>query len=140
MTFSVLVFYTRRPDVTPERFQTYMEETHVPLFKKVLGPHYPLSYNMRYVVRVSSGAGDRLGATTSAKGRADPDAPVVLVGSTKDVEWDALGEMVFRDELHVQQAFAMMNSPAGEQVQDDEGEFTVPDKLRLLLMGETRYH
>jgi hypothetical protein len=98
MPLSVLLFYTRRSDVTPDQFQKYMEEHHVPLIKEVMGVHYPQTYTMRYVVRVSSGAGDRLGAATSSRKRASPDAPVVIVGSPEDLGWDAMGEMVFRDE------------------------------------------
>jgi len=98
MPISVLIFYTRHPDVTPEKFQTTMDESHVPLIKEVMGVHYPQAHTIRYVVRVSSGAGDRLGAPIASKKRAHPDAPVLLVGSPDDLGWDAMAEMIFRDE------------------------------------------
>jgi hypothetical protein len=122
MPISVIYFYLRRPDVTPEHFRSYMEETHVPLIKEVFEMHPPQSLRLRYIARVKTGAGDRLGAVTSSRGRADPDAPVVLVGSPKDVDWDAIGEMVFRDELHVQQCLAVMNGPGGRGNHCDNGE------------------
>lgn len=75
-----------------------MHDHHVPLLKKAMGVHYPQTYNMRYVVRVNSGTGDRLGATTANTRTAGPDAPVVLIGSPGDLGWDAMGEMIFRDE------------------------------------------
>ena len=135
MPISVLAFYTRRPDVAPEQFRSYMEEHHVPLLKTVFGAHLPLSYIVRYPVRVDSGAGDRLGAVTSSSKRAGPNDPVVLVGSPSDLKWDCMGEMVFRDELHVQQGMAAMNSPEGQRAKEDEEVFTVPEKLRVVLIG-----
>jgi hypothetical protein len=137
MPISVLVFYTRRPDVTPEKFRSYMEGHHVPLIKEIFESHMPLSYTIRYPARVDSGAGDRLGAVTSSRGRAEPDAPVVLVGSPTDVQWDCIGEMVFRDELHVQQGMAAMNSQDGQRAKEDEEIFTIPEKLRVVLLDES---
>lgn len=138
MPLSVMVFYTRRPDVTPDQFRERMENVHVPIIRDVMGEHYPTCYTLRYVVRVDSGAGDRLGANTASKKRAPPDAPVVLVGSPSDLGWDAMGEMVFRDELHVQQGLGTINSPDGQRVKEDEEVFTLTDKLRVVLMGESK--
>lgn len=115
-----------------------MIENHVPLVKEVMGSQYPVSYTMRFVVRVSTGAGDRLGATMSSKSRADGDAPVVLLGSPQEVDWDAYGEMVFRDELHLQQALALLDTPGGQRVREDEANFSISDKLRVVLMGRDR--
>jgi len=98
MPQTVLLFYVRRSDLTPAEFEKYMTERHIPLMKEVLGPHYPISFTLQFVERVDSGAGDRLGAPTSSTKRAPADAPVVLVGAPEDLGWDALGEMVFRDE------------------------------------------
>jgi hypothetical protein len=135
MAISVLCFYTRRPEITPEYFQSYMEEHHLPLIKKIFEIHPPQSYKLRYPVRVKTGAGDRLGAVTSRTGRADPDAPVVIVGSPQEMDWDALGEMIFRDELHIQQCLSMMNGPEGQRIKDDEETIAIPEKTRVILMG-----
>jgi hypothetical protein len=138
MPITLVVFYKRHSDFTPEQFQSYMEDNHVPLLKKAFGPHWPVSYNLRYVTRVKTGAGDRLGATVSSTARASADAPVVLVGSPEDLGWDAIGEMVWRDELHLQQGLAMMDSPDGQRVKEDEEVFTITDELRAVLVGENR--
>ncbi|KAI8941533.1 hypothetical protein NX059_002749 [Plenodomus lindquistii] len=138
MPQSVLVFYTRRPELTPAEFEAYMENHHVPIVKEVMGPHFPQSYIMRYAVRVETGAGDRLGATMSSKKRANAEAPVVLVGSPGELGWDAMGEWVFRDELHVQQGMAAINSPDGQKMKEDEEVFTLTDRLRVVLVGESK--
>ncbi|KAH9871155.1 hypothetical protein J1614_006730 [Plenodomus biglobosus] len=136
MPQTVLVFYTRRPEFTPAEFEAYMMNKHLPLIKEIMGPHYPQEYNLRFVVRVESGAGDRLGATTSSRKRASADAPVVLVGSPDELEWDAMGELIFRDELHIQQGLASINNPIGQKIKEDEEVFTLTDKLRAVLVGE----
>lgn len=135
MPISFLAFYTRDPTLTPEQFQSYMDNNHMPLIREVFGDQAPVSCTLRYPVRVKSGAGDRLGAPTSTQKKANPDAPVVLIGEPSDLEWDAMSELMFRDELHVQQCLAILNSPDGQRLKEDEERFTVPEKLRVVLMG-----
>ncbi|KAF2027051.1 hypothetical protein EK21DRAFT_102805 [Setomelanomma holmii] len=126
MPLSVMVFYTRRPDFSPERFKTYMEQQHIAILKEVMGVHYPLKYPRRYVECVESGVGDRLGAPVASRRNGDPADPVVLVGSPKDLGWDMMGEMIFRDELHLQRGLAKVNSVDRQRVKDDEENFTIP--------------
>ncbi len=130
MPLTVLVFYTRRPEISPEEFISHLENIHMPMLKEVIGPHYPISYSLRHVIRVKTGAGDRLGATTSTRKAAEPDDPVLLVGAPNDLDWDCVGEMVFRDELHLQQGLAMINKPESQRLKDDEELFAVQNKLR----------
>lgn len=137
MAVSVLVFYTRRSDLTPAEFKDYMENQHVPLMKEVMGIHFPTSYVRRYVQRVESGAGDRLGAPSSSRRSSEPSAPVVLVGSPGDFGWDMMGEMVYQDELHMQQCYAQINSVEGQKMKDDEENFTDVEQLKVVLIGET---
>jgi hypothetical protein len=138
MTVSVVAFYTRLPEITPAEFKRYMEEDHMPKVKKCMGEHYPLSYSRKYVELVESGAGDRLGASSGAtKKHADPMAPVVLVGNPSEVGWDMMAELIFRDELHLQQCYATMNSDDGQIMKDDEDNFTLPHLLKVVLMSET---
>lgn len=40
--------------------------------------------------------------------------------------------------LHIQQGLALINSPGGQMVKEDEEEFTIPEKLRVVLMGENK--
>lgn len=133
MPLSVIAFYTRRPDISPAEFKRHMEEDHIPILKEVMGVHYPTIYQRRYVARAESGLGKRLGAQNSSN---DPAAPVVLVGSPDDVGWDMMGEFVFRDELHLQQGYAMINAPEGQRVQDDEESFTLPHLFKVVVVGE----
>lgn len=136
MTVTVLIFYTRRPEVTPEDFQSHLEEIHLPIIKEVFDEHQPLTYTMHYVQRVKTGAGDRLGAVTSMTGRADPNDPVVLIGQPSDLGWDAMGKMTFRDELHIQQALAIMET-GGQRIKEDEDLFALVDLTKVVVVGQT---
>ncbi|KAF2818870.1 hypothetical protein CC86DRAFT_460804 [Ophiobolus disseminans] len=137
MPTSIIAYYTRRPDLSPAEFKNHMERVHVPIIKEVMGPLFPTTFTRRYVERVESGAGDRLGAPAASKKSADPTAPVVLVGSPSEITWDLMAELEFRDELHLQQGLAMMNAAEGQRMRDDEENFTLPHQLRIILMEET---
>ncbi|EMD93795.1 hypothetical protein COCC4DRAFT_65991 [Bipolaris maydis ATCC 48331] len=136
MTVTVMVFYTRRPEVTPEDFQSHIEQVHLPIYLEVFSENKPLSFTIRYTERVSSGAGDRLGAVTSMTGRAAPDDPVVLIGEPKELGWDAVSEMTFRDELHIQQCLSVMDGSGGERIKEDEDMFAVLEKTKAIIMTE----
>ncbi|KAF1361564.1 hypothetical protein EJ07DRAFT_164586 [Lizonia empirigonia] len=134
MALTILVFYTRRPDFTPSEFREHMEKKFIPIVKDVMGPHVPETTTLRYVERCGSGFGDRLGATLASKHRNDSDAPVLLVGYPRDLGWDAMIEMSFKDDLHLMQGYAATNSAEGQRIRDAEEEFTVPDQLKAVLM------
>lgn len=50
MGISVFVFYTRRPEVTPEDFKSHLEDVHLPIIKEVFEDHQPTAYSIQYVV------------------------------------------------------------------------------------------
>ena len=137
MPHTVLLFYTRLPELSSIQFKDHMETVYLPLLKKTMGCHQPSQIRVQYVERVSSGAGDRLGATTASKARNPPEAPVVLVGSPGDLNWDAMCEMTFQDELQLQQCLAIANSSEGQAVKEEEERFSQPDELRVVLMGQS---
>lgn len=139
MSLAVLLFYKRRSDFTVEQFKTHMENTYLPLLKTTMGEHFPQSVTLRYVERAGTGAGDRFGATMSSKYRNPEDAPVVLVGSPSDVAWDCQCEMIFRDDLQLQQGYAVINSEAGQVVKEEEEAFTDIEQMRIVLMEKKAY-
>lgn len=136
MTVSVVCLYTRRADISPAEFKRYMEDVHLPIQKEVMGEHFPISYPRKYVSRIETGAGDRLGAPSASKKHGNPASPVVLVGTPEELGWDLLVEMIFRDELHLQQCYAAINTLNGQRMKDDEENFTETSQLKVVLMGE----
>lgn len=136
MTRTIFLFYTRRPDFTPAEFKEYMEEKYLPIVKEVMGPHTPETTILRYVERCGSGYGDKLGAHLSSKHRNHPDAPVLLIGHPKDPCWDAMVEMSFKDDLHLMQGYAAVNSEEGQRVKDAEEDFTVTEAMKVVVMDQ----
>jgi hypothetical protein len=136
MPLTVLLFYTRLPEISPADFKAHMQDIYLPLIKTTFGCHQPTHIRVQFVERASSGAGDRLGAHTASKTRNPPDAPVVLVGQPADLGWDAMCEMTFQDELGLQQCLAIANGDEGQAIKEDEERFSVADQLRVVLMGQ----
>lgn len=140
MPLSILLFFKRRSDFSPEQFKTHMEQKYLPLLKSIMVEHYPPTVTLRYVERVESGAGDRFGATMSLKSRNPPEAPVMLVGAPHELNWDCMCEMIYHDELQLQQSYALINSPAGQAVKEEEERFTEVEHMRIVLMERMAYN
>ncbi|KAF2017957.1 hypothetical protein BU24DRAFT_449521 [Aaosphaeria arxii CBS 175.79] len=138
MTYTIVLFVSRRPNITTDQFRDFWENSHIPLLKSIAGKAFPLSHTRHYVARVNSKAGDRAGVKTASTKIAASAAPVVLVGNANEVDWDGYAELVFRDELHFQQFFALVNEPdAAERIQMDEEQFSDPDKFKIVVLGDT---
>lgn len=121
-----------------DEFKEHYENIHVPLLKSVTGASFPISHTRHYVARAESGAGDRAGVRTASTKRLEATAPVVLVGTKDDVAWDAFATLTFRDELHFQQFFALVNDPAAaERIQEDEEKFSDAEKFKVVVLGQT---
>ncbi|KAF3052383.1 hypothetical protein E8E11_011296 [Didymella keratinophila] len=135
MALTILMFYTRRPDFTPAHFREHMESKYLPIVKEVMGPHVPVVTTLRYIERCGGGFRDRLCATLASKYRNAENAPVLLVGYPKDLGWDAMVEMSFKDDLHLMQGYAATNSAEGQRIRDAEEEFTMPEAMKVVLMG-----
>ena len=139
MALTILMFYTRRADFTPEQFREHMESIYLPIVKEVMGPHSPSTTTLlgQNVNTYGVGFGDRLGATLASKYKNHPDLPVCLVGYPKDLGWDAMVEMSFKDDLHLMQGYAATNSAEGQRIRDAEDAFTVPDAMKVVLMDRS---
>ncbi|KAF1972134.1 hypothetical protein BU23DRAFT_166488, partial [Bimuria novae-zelandiae CBS 107.79] len=51
MTFSLLLFITRKPTLTPAEFKAHWDNTHVELLKSIAGDKFPLTHTRRYIAR-----------------------------------------------------------------------------------------
>ena len=108
-----------------------MESKYLPIAKGVMGPYIPVMTTLRYDERFGGGSGDRLGVTLASKYRNDENAPVLLVGYPKDLGWNAMVEMSFKDDL---QGYAATNSAEGQRIRDAEEELSVRDAMKVVLM------
>ncbi|ORY18568.1 EthD domain-containing protein [Clohesyomyces aquaticus] len=136
MPYTIVLFVSRKPGLSTAQFKDHYENVHMAILKSVAGSTFPVSHTRKYVARVDSGAGIRAGVSPGPG--ATSSTPVVLVGDVKEVDWDAYAELTFRDALHFQQFFAVVNEPeAAEKIQEDEVKFSDADKFKVVVLGET---
>ncbi|KAI2619287.1 EthD domain-containing protein [Hypoxylon sp. NC1633] len=132
MTYTVVVFVTRKPGLTPQQFKEHYDNVHIPLIRGIAGPLFPLSHTRRYISRSQSdaqGTNTTRNATTPAH---------VILGSQADFDYDAIVEMVFPDEKAFQDFFKHVHGPEhGSTVIADEERFIDRAELRVAILGST---
>jgi uncharacterized protein (TIGR02118 family) len=112
---TALLLCYRRPDITNAAFRTYIEETHVPLVKALLGVHHPQTHTRYYT---NKEAGFALGTPSGT----DPDLVAVLTFENPDA---------MRQSMQARQA-----DGTRETIEADEDRFMDRAKLKLIVMGE----
>jgi hypothetical protein len=114
---------TRKEGTTRAAFYEHNENHYAPLLKKKAGKVHPIAWNRMYHVDES-------------------ECPIglsrLLIGSDSSaddvLDWDCMGQMVFEDELHLQQFITFMHSEEALEVLAEEEKFADPTKTKLLVM------
>ena len=119
MSFRVLIFTTRKADITPAAFKEHLEKTHIPLQKKLLGDKFPQSHTRRYIGRTKEG---------------DKFPAVVLLGDQSQFNYDVISELVFPDEATFQAFFATYQAQYAE-IAADEANFV--SSLTAVALNDT---
>jgi hypothetical protein len=123
MTFTVLLFASRKPNSTPTEFRDYFENKHIPLLRSICGDTFPSSYTRHYTAQAESDTGFD---------------PVVLVGDKHDVTWDVLALCGFEDQAQFQQYGALVSEPdTAKRIAKDLENFADGSKTKLVVSGET---
>lgn len=123
MTFSFLLFITRKPSLSPDEFKTHWDTKHVELLRTIAGEHFPLTHTRRYIARTSH----------------DGNWPAsILVGAQEDFTYDGIAELVFPNEAAFRAFFAVVSEPeAAAQIAEDEEAFIVREKMKAVVLGDT---
>lgn len=117
--FTIVVFVTRKPGLSPAAFKDHYENKHLPLLQSLAGPIFPISHTRHYL----------------ARDPVNPDHPPIVVwGSPEGFDYDVFVEVTFESEAALQEFQKVMVSP---EVLEDEDRFTDRTKLRVVAMGET---
>ncbi|KAI1382813.1 EthD domain-containing protein [Hypoxylon trugodes] len=130
MTFSMLIYLSRKAGTTPEQFKAHYDNKHVPLIKEVAGSTFPLTHT-RYYIRRSEGQaeGTTRNATTPAQ---------VFLGTQSDFDVDAVVILTFTDEAAFQEFFQITHSPENAaKVVADEELFLDRTQTRAVALGST---
>lgn len=119
--FILTTVATRKAGTTRSAFYTHNETIYAPLLQKAAGKVHPLSWNRQYHVD-------------------DAECPTglsrALIGGSADegMDWDCMGEMVFEDELHLQQFITFMHSDDALEVLAEEEKFVELGLTKLVVM------
>ena len=106
----------------------------MPLLRSLAGAHFPLSHTRRYIQRFS----EANHGNENIKGEeGEKEYPAtVLVGSQEDFEYDAIAELVFRDEEHFRVFMEVMGrKEAAESIAKDEEAFLDRGRLWVVAVG-----
>ncbi|KUI67767.1 hypothetical protein VM1G_02939 [Cytospora mali] len=130
MTYSALIYTSRKVGTTPEQFRAHYESSHVPLVKEITGAHYPISHTRRYIQRT---AGKAEGTERNANFPAS-----VLIGTQADFEYDAIAELTFKDVGAFQTFFSIAQQPENAaRITADEEKFLDRSMTTAVVVGET---
>lgn len=120
MQIRILIFLARKQGTTPEFFKNYMETKHVPLIRSITGSHFALSHTRNYLITPDS----------------EP-REMSLTGLITDIVFDAVTEIVFRDEDHFSAHLELINKPENTIAREkDEAEFLNRGATRFVRVSE----
>ena len=130
MTYTIMLFVTRKPNLSPEEFKDHYENVHIPLAQRLCAGNWPFKFTRQYLARVTrKGFG----------GPANPDRPPLLLrGTAQDIDYDCVGHMEFENE-HAFQAFykRVYEKDVAAKLAADEVQFLELGKTRVVVVGET---
>ncbi|KAJ9604236.1 hypothetical protein H2200_011070 [Cladophialophora chaetospira] len=110
-----LLFCYRRPSLSPSQFRTYIEETHVPLVKSLLGANHPATHT-RYFTNKDSG---------------------FMVGAASSEDPDLIAVMTFESEEAMKRSMqARRADGTREIIEADEDKFMDRSKVKVVVLGE----
>ncbi|KAL4898966.1 hypothetical protein BDW74DRAFT_184243 [Aspergillus multicolor] len=108
--FTILIFVTRRPDLTPAQFRDHWENNHIPLLQRLSGQSFPLSHTRHYLQH-----------------------PITaLVGDLADITYDGFAVVQFASKAAFEEFVPVMSSP---EVVEDEERFTDRSLLKAVVLG-----
>ena len=118
---TVLIFSTRKADLSPEEFKDYYENNHIPLVKRLTGDQFPKSNTRHYI---TSGAAAQ---------------PAFIVGQPSDLSWDSVTVLNFADDEHFNKCMAVyQEEETQKQFAADEEKFLDRASLKIVIPGDVR--
>ncbi|KAI0405557.1 EthD domain-containing protein [Xylaria palmicola] len=136
MPYTMLVFLSRKPGTTPEQFRDYYANSHMPMFRELVGPaHFPQLHVQHYIQRTASaGDGENDGGNTPR----NPTTPAaVMRGAQADFDFDVVVTLTYADEAAFRANLAISQRPEVEaKIIADEERFLDRSQTRAVILGE----
>ncbi|KAI1190711.1 EthD domain-containing protein [Nemania serpens] len=131
MPYSILLFASRKPGVSPEKFKSHYDGTHVPLVRELTGAYFPLSHTRRYLHRSENQADGNTARNLSTPA-------TVIIGTQEDFDYDAIAELTFEDEAAFQTFYGIVQQPENAaKIAADEENFLDRSRLTAVVVGDT---
>lgn len=130
MTYTIILFVTRKPELSPEEFKHHYENVHIPLAQRLCAGNWPFRFTRQYLARITrKGFG----------GPANPDRPPLLLrGDAQDIDYDCVSEMTFDSEDAFQAFYKRVyDKDVAAKLAADEMTFLELEKTRVVVVGET---
>ena len=130
MAYTILLFVTRKPNLSSEEFKHYYENVHIPLAQRLCAANWPHKFTRRYLARITrKGFG----------GPANPDRPPLLLrGDAQDIDYDCVSEMTFENEKAFYAFYKRVyEKDVAATLAADETAFLELGKTRVVVVGET---
>lgn len=130
MAYTILLFVTRKPGLSPEEFKDYYENVHIPLAQRLCAGTWPTKFTRQYLARITrKGFG----------GPNNPDRPPLLLrGDAQDIDYDVVSEMTFESEHAFQNFYKRVyEKDVAAKLASDETKFLELGKTRVVVVGET---
>lgn len=113
---TALLYCHRLPTINPAQFRTYVEETHVPYVKSLLGPDHPLTHT-RYYTNKDSG---------------------YVVGNPSATDPDLIAVITYENMEAMQRSMKARQSDANKYlIEADEAKFMDRSKVQVVVLGES---
>ncbi|KAI1202950.1 EthD domain-containing protein [Nemania serpens] len=130
MTYSLLIFLSRKPGTTPEEFKEYYNSSHLPMYRQLVGSHSPIRHTQLYVHR-TAGSGDG-----STQRNASTPASVYL-GAQADFDYDVVVTADYKDAAAFQAMYEYVQQPEiAATITADEERFLDRTQTRVAVLGE----
>ncbi|KAJ4993088.1 hypothetical protein SVAN01_01440 [Stagonosporopsis vannaccii] len=130
MAYTILLFVTRRPGLSPEEFKDHYENVHIPLAQRLCAGTWPSKFTRQYLARITrKGFG----------GPNNPDRPPLLLrGDAHVIDYDVVSEMTFDSERTFQAFYKRVyEKDVAAKLAADETKFLELGKTRIVVVGET---
>lgn len=130
MTYTLVMFVTRNPDLSPEEFKDHYENVHIPLAQRLCAGSWPFKFTRQYIARITrKGFG----------GPSNPDRPpLMLRGDAQDIDYDCVAEMTFENERAFHAFYKRVyEKDVAAKLAADETKFLELGKTRVVVVGET---
>jgi hypothetical protein len=121
MTYTLLLFITRKPDLSLVSFKHHWEISHVPLLKQLVGSEFPLSHTRHYIEKTTN------------------NHPYVAIDRVEGVTYDGVATLTFINKVHYERFMSLLGEQENEKKhREDLEKFVDVGALKGVLVGETQ--